>query len=348
MKKLLFISSTMLFTYSAFKAQNCAELFISKYASLGSNNKCVEIYNPTNAPIVLNGKYYIARYKTPTASGNTSGPVPNTYAPSTNGDTVWLKGTIASYSTWVVCNPEVTPNPGNFNSVCNPTLAAKANQKGNFYATYGANVGDPTYFKGCDAITLEKKVLNTYSIIDMIGRQGDFMASSTGKPSAWSTNSPYTGGTGMGKWITKGYLIIRKANIMAGVSVNPAAFNPMTQWDTVQKAVTIQDSINTYNKFGSHLCNCGATGIKESKQITKVSVYPNPLTENSNTLNIESVTAISEIEIYTIEGKLVSGKTTEIKDKKASLKVNSLFSGLYFVKVYHTDGTLSIVRFEKL
>ena len=173
MKKLLFISSTMLFTYSAFKAQNCAELFISKYASLGSNNKCVEIYNPTNAPIVLNGKYYIARYKTPTASGNTSGPVPNTYAPSTNGDTVWLKGTIASYSTWVVCNPEVTPNPGNFNSVCNPTLAAKANQKGNFYATYGANVGDPTYFKGCDAITLEKKVLNTYSIIDMIGRQGD-------------------------------------------------------------------------------------------------------------------------------------------------------------------------------
>ena len=120
---------------------------------MGANNKCIEIYNTTSSPIVLNNVYYIARYKTPTASGSVSGVVPS--FPNFS-DTVHLKGTVAAHSTFVICNPETTPNTSNSGAICDPQLQAHANQLGNIYGTYGSGVGDPTYFKGSDAITIEK------------------------------------------------------------------------------------------------------------------------------------------------------------------------------------------------
>ena len=49
-KNLLFIVSVL--TLNA-TAQNCSELFISEYVEGWSNNKALEIYNPTNAAIDL-------------------------------------------------------------------------------------------------------------------------------------------------------------------------------------------------------------------------------------------------------------------------------------------------------
>ena len=71
MKKILL--SLSLITAALTVNAQCSDLFFSKYLSNGSNNKAIEIYNPTASPIVLNGTYYIARYKTPTSSGNVSG-----------------------------------------------------------------------------------------------------------------------------------------------------------------------------------------------------------------------------------------------------------------------------------
>ena len=70
MKKiLLFIVGVLTLNASA---QNCSELFISEYVEGWSNNKALEIYNPTANPINLGG-YFVARY----SNGATTATVAN-------------------------------------------------------------------------------------------------------------------------------------------------------------------------------------------------------------------------------------------------------------------------------
>jgi predicted extracellular nuclease len=49
---------------------NCTELFISEYVEGWSNNKALEIYNPTSQAINLSG-YFVSRY----SNGSTSATV---------------------------------------------------------------------------------------------------------------------------------------------------------------------------------------------------------------------------------------------------------------------------------
>ena len=59
----------------------CTELFLSEYVEGGSNNKAVEIFNPTNAAVVLDGVYALEFYAngsaTPTTTINLAGSVPS-------------------------------------------------------------------------------------------------------------------------------------------------------------------------------------------------------------------------------------------------------------------------------
>jgi len=71
-------------------APTCNEIFISEYIEGGGNNKCLELYNPTNAPIDLSaGSYTLERY----ANGSTS------------GSTITLSGTVPAAGVFVICNP---------------------------------------------------------------------------------------------------------------------------------------------------------------------------------------------------------------------------------------------------
>ncbi len=97
----------------------CTDLFISEYLEGSSNNKAIEIYNPTSTAINLSG-YDIALY----ANGSTAATVP----------VVTLSGTIAPYSVYVVAN-----------SSSNAALLAMSN------ATSGA-LG----YNGNDAVALRK------------------------------------------------------------------------------------------------------------------------------------------------------------------------------------------------
>ncbi|MBI4930080.1 MAG: T9SS type A sorting domain-containing protein [Bacteroidetes bacterium] len=342
MKKLLLNSAFLFFTFGV-KAQTCSDLFISKYVSMGANNKCLELYNPSPNPIVMNGKYYLARYKTPTVSGNTSGPVPS--FPSFS-DTVWLKGRVPAFGTWVVCNPETVPSPSNNNAICDPLLRAHADQVGNIYGTYGSGVGDPTYFKGSDAITLEKKVGSTVTIVDLFGRFTDYMASSTGTPSAWSTVAPYTGGTGMGVWITKGYMMERKPTVLMGVTANPSAFNPLAEYDTITKPQVYQDTIDAWNKLGNHICNCPGAGVNEIENPSNISIYPNPVAEFLNIMIISN-DIITHVAVYDIEGKLIAEKNVLSNIKKTEITTGILPAGIYVVKINYRNGKLGVTRFIK-
>ena len=66
-------------------AQNCTDLFISEYVEGSSNNKAIELYNPTNESIDLSN-YALSRW------GNGS----------TTPQTTFLSGTIAAHDAFVV------------------------------------------------------------------------------------------------------------------------------------------------------------------------------------------------------------------------------------------------------
>jgi Secretion system C-terminal sorting domain/Lamin Tail Domain len=341
MKKLL-LSILAIAGINSISFSQCNDLIISKYCSMGANNKCIEIYNTTSNPIVLDNVYQLARYKTPTASGSVSGVVPS--FPNFS-DTLHLKGTIAPYSAFVICNPETTPNTSNSGAICNPALQAHADQLGNIYGTYGSSVGDPTYFKGSDAITLEKKVGNNNVIVDMLGRFGDFMAASNGSASAWSSVAPYTGGTGMGVWLTKGYMLVRKSNVTSGVTTNPSAFNTLAEYDSIAKPKTLADTLNIWNLLGTHSCLC-SVGINEVNSEGSIRVFPNPVSDG-NSIQLVSVGLIQEISVFSIEGKILYNAKMEQPSFKSEIPTNKLSKGVYFISVLHSNGKSATQRIIK-
>ena len=60
MKRIFTFTLTLLATYTV--AQDCSDLFISKYVEGSYNNKALEIYNPTSNDITLDGAYDLVRY----------------------------------------------------------------------------------------------------------------------------------------------------------------------------------------------------------------------------------------------------------------------------------------------
>ncbi len=175
----------------------CSELFISEYAEGSSQNKAIEIYNPTSSPKSLTG-YFLRRYN----NGDVN---------FTAGGELALSGTIAPKGVWVVTNSQTTGSTG----TCDPLLRAKADQLDGIYPA-------PTYFNGNDAVTLEFGTTR----VDIFGKIGQ----NPGPDEAWSTDFPYDGA---GTWITEGHTMIRKASVTGGITVNPDNFNPMAEYDTL-------------------------------------------------------------------------------------------------------------------
>ena len=90
MKKIL-LSVTVLFAMSVnAQIMDCSELFISEYVEGSSQNKAIEVYNPTNAAIDLSS-YTIERY----SNGATN---------SAGGEDTNLTGLVASGGAFVVTN----------------------------------------------------------------------------------------------------------------------------------------------------------------------------------------------------------------------------------------------------
>lgn len=82
MNKLLLAFALLISTFSFAQLSDCNDLFISEYVEGWSNNKALEIYNPTDAAIDLSA-YMVIRY----SNGSTS---------ASSGNAVQLTGTIAA------------------------------------------------------------------------------------------------------------------------------------------------------------------------------------------------------------------------------------------------------------
>lgn len=192
---------SFILTLSSFSliAQDCSELFFSEYVEGSSNNKAVEIYNPTNTPIDLSS-YSIERYS------NGSDAV---------SDEMDLSGTLNAGETWIVTNSDT--NSANEFGYIMVELYNMADQWAPVYPS-------PLYMNGNDAMTLSKNG----TIIDIIGKIGEDPGD------AWTDDATagFTDANG-GAWWTKNHTLVRKANVKTGVKTSPILFNPAAEWDSL-------------------------------------------------------------------------------------------------------------------
>lgn len=197
MKKLYSIICA-LFLMNATAFSQCNELFISEYVEGIGNDKAIEIYNPTAAPINLTG-YSIRRYS--------NGAVDYAAGGITN-----LIGTIAPLGAFIIVNGQTTSETNS--PACSLELQALADQLDGAYPS-------STFMNGDDAMVLAKADV----IIDILGKIGEDPGT------AWSSDFPYSADAGA--WITRNHTMVRKASVQTGVAVNPEFFDPLAQYDSL-------------------------------------------------------------------------------------------------------------------
>jgi hypothetical protein len=294
-KTLLFVSVMALGTSFA---QNCSDLFISEYVEGSGNDKALELYNPTSATINLTG-YRIERFS-------------NGQATSASGGILSLTGSVAPYSTFVITNGQTSTSPSS--PACSPALQAMADQLDGVYPA-------PTYMNGNDAIVLFKNAV----IIDIFAKTGDASISTS---ESWSDEFPYDGS--VGAWWTKDQTLVRKATVMAGVSINPDPFIVTVEWDSLPK--------DTWTGLGSHTCDC-LLGVNELNSNVSFVVYPNPTNEGQFAVNASE--NIEQVEVINMVGQVVLSQTNTVLSKKIQLDSSKLNNGMYAVKIRFSNNSIS-------
>jgi len=113
-KSLLGIGLFLFGTIGVSVAQDCSKIFISEYVEGWSNNKALEIYNPTNAAVDLSG-YVVAR----ASNGASIGAV-------TVANAVQLSGSIPAHGVFVAVLDKRDPNGTGQEAPVWDSLQAKA------------------------------------------------------------------------------------------------------------------------------------------------------------------------------------------------------------------------------
>jgi hypothetical protein len=306
MKKILLLSFSLISLIAA-QAQ-CNQIFISEVVEGWSNNKAVEIYNPTANTVNLNG-IGLVRF----SNGSTA-----------YGSIALLDGySIASHDVIVVVLDKRDSLGTGLEAPVWDELAAAGDVFIN--PTYDNGVW-PMYFNGNDAIAIVSN--NGQTLIDLYGRIGE----GTGF-GGWSSYG--TDASGATLYASTDHTQIRKSTVTSGVTTNPSTFDVFTQYDTLPA--------NTFTFLGGHTCDCGSTVVAENEE-RAVSIYPNPVT--GDVLNIVSSSFIRSIRIFDNTGRIVFANGA-ILDRMTRVQTNLLSKGAYTVEVVSENGTINRQNFIK-
>lgn len=304
MKRIL-LSITAVLAAITINAQ-CNELFISEYVEGWSNNKAIELVNPTNAPIDLSA-YELRRY----SNGSTSADATKRLA---------LSGTIAPQSTYVIVLDQ-RDSSGSGNTA--PVWDTLQNQADVFLCPVYA-VNNVMYFNGNDAMALFKGT----APIDVFGRVGEDPGTVNG---VTSTNDafgwPLISISGDSNAWTKDNVLIRKFNVTQGDVNALDVFDPRIEWDSLSPL--------NFSNLGEHFCNCpGMLSINENELNEKFNVFPNP--SSTGLVTIKSSNIPTSIEVYSITG----AKVIEQNANSTTIRINTeeLNKGIYFVALTFENG----------
>ena len=326
MKRFL-LSVSLLLGASAI-SQDCSDLFISEYVEGWSNNKALEIYNPTAAPINL-GQYMIVRY----SNGSTS---------ATAATAVQLSGTIQPYSTYVAVIDKQDPAGTGQEAPVWDSLQVRAD---GFYCP-DYNVSNAMYFNGNDAVVLAKGTtanVATSQAIDIFGKIGEDPDIGVVGPTdynGWSTDFPYVGA---GVVVTTDHSLIRKATVLKGVT-NPliSFFDPLLEHDSIPPVVFDTDlgyNVGNWSSLGVHECECEtlSTGIVAESE--GIEIYPNP--SETGQFIIKTGSGIREVVVYNGLGQVVYKNANMAALANIDLGAKK---GVYLVNIRSAEGVVSSNR----
>jgi len=322
MNKILPLFALLISSVSFSQLSECSELFISEYVEGWSNNKAIEIYNPTDAAIDLSA-YMIIRY----SNGSTS---------ASSGNAVQLTGMIESGDVHVGVLEKLDENGEGQEAPIWDSLQVKADA---FYCPE-YNVSNAWYFNGNDAVVLAKGSVNDINnsmVVDIFGKIGEDPGV------AWTSEFPYTGA---GLEVTKDHSMIRKAYILEGEN-NPVIsfFDPLLEYDSIPAVVERIDENGdpvlgtsgnpildgNWESLGSHSCDC-ALGNIESFNESTLSIYPNP---SSGTFNLKNIENVRLIEVTDILGKSILSKENSLSNTDITIDEKV---GVYYLELTFSNG----------
>lgn len=306
MKRTLLALGTIFIGATA-SAQDCSEIFISEYVEGWSNNKALEIYNPTSATVDLS-QYMIVRYSNGATSADQS-------------KAVQLTGTIAPKDVYVAVIEKLDPNGTQQEAPVWDSLQARAD---GFYCP-DYNVSQAMYFNGNDAVVLAKGVITDIQnsqLIDVFGKIGEDPGV------AWTTTFPYN--TGVGVEVTKDHSLIRKSTILKG-ETNPtiSQFNPLGEYDSIPAVVDINGTLyGNWFSLGTHDCDCNTLGLENNEAQVEVTVAPNPSQGSFKVSNVAEYSTVQIVnslgqEIVVINNNSEATILFDLSDRR----------GVYFVKL---------------
>lgn len=286
----------------------CNEIFISEYVEGWSNNKAIELYNPTDQSIDLS-EYRLERY----SNGSTSAD-PN--------QRLELEGTIPPLSVWVIVIDKRNPDGTGQEAPVWDELQEKAD----IFMCPEYVENNAMYFNGNDALVLRKNNV----VIDIFGKLGQ----DPGAPvdgGGWNNVPPaYTWTANLEVAWTADHTLIRKSTVEVGNddSTIPDPFDVSAQWDSLPA--------NTFENLGSHICICGnVTNVEEQQESEMaLNLFPNP--SETGMLRLNSDATISRVRVLSIDGKLVHEE--QINALNVELNLSELPAGSYLIQAFDQNN----------
>jgi hypothetical protein len=305
-KSLLFLFASFMIGAVKVQSQDCSDVFISEYVEGTFNNKAIELYNPTNQPIVLTGHYSMGRDRD-------GAGVPMLMD---------ISGTIAPYDVLVFALDKRDDNgTGNEAPIFDDLEAAADTFLNPVYDWNGPGSGQtysPMYFNGDDAFVLVK---DDVTILDIVGRIGEDPGNGW-----WVPGDPNTA------WWTVDNTLVRKSTVKKGVLSNPGSFDPSMEWDSLPA--------NTFTSLGQHLCDCGFINVAEQAN-NQFSIFPNPMLDGQ--FAVKANHPMESITLFSADGRLISQQNIA-RQRYVNIALPQADAGIYHVVVVYTDGSRSIQK----
>ena len=334
-KSLLFFT---LFSGLSTFAQNCSDLFISEYVEGWSNNKALEIYNPTSSTINLSN-YFVARY----SNGSTT---------ASGANAIQLNGTVAPYDVYVAVLDKRDPLGVDQEAPVWDSLQVRAD---GFYAPV-YNTNNSFYWNGNDVVMLGKGTLSSdptanvttatgFAIVDIFGKIGENPGNGTDPLTGWTCTFPYFQS---GDGATVDHSMIRKLTIQKGVKTQVSFFDPLLEWDTIPAVIVRLDPATgdtifgstgspildgNWNSLGIHSCECAPAAVQSIKQNAELSIFPNP---TSGIVYLKGASMVEKVLVYNALGQLVESVNN---NSKSVLSIDlGAMKGLYLLKITDASG----------
>lgn len=308
MKKLLLLFA---FISTIFAVSAQTDLIISEYVEGWSNNKALEIFNPTDAAINLSA-YRVTRY----SNGSDVPPADDQW-------TIALPDfSLEAYKSYVLVLDKRDPE----GSGQEAPIWVQLEERADVFLCPDYNTSKSLYFNGDDGVALEK---TDGTLVDLFARWGAPRPAEANVGGSdlllrcWTDNAPHFDGTGVG--ITADHTMVKKSSINAGVIANPTIWNPMTDWDTLPA--------NTFSNLGWHKSDVSPTN--ETPVFDQSSYIYSVASTSDNELLIGTLTT-TDTENDAVKYYINYGNFVYIGEGDAAVRIEPFAIG-------KTDGKLTLV-----